>query len=137
MNFNPPLRELASSSSRAAEPAEGQEEKEEVREENAPKKQERSERAEIVDTAGDSCRTGVSADPLGWDSAAAASTQEQLKIDKLKIDNTGLAGDETQGDQESVKSQLRVQDVQEVRMKLGDETKHCPARGSQEAGMRA
>lgn len=126
MNFNPPLRELASSSSRAAEPAEGQEEKEEEKETHA-KEQERSEQEEIVDTAEDSCRAGVSADPLSLDSAAAASTQEQLKID-----DTGLAGDEMQGDQESVKSQLSVQDVQEVQTKLGDGTKHCPARGSHE-----
>ena len=131
MNFNPPLRELASSSSRAAEPAEGQEEKEEEKETHA-KEQERSEQEEIVDTAEDSCRAGVSADPLSLDSAAAASTQEQLKID-----DTGLAGDEMQGDQESVKSQLSVQDVQEVQTKLGDGTKHCPARGSHEAGIRA
>ena len=131
MNFNPPLRELASSSSRAAEPAEGQEEKEEEKETHA-KEQERSEQEEIVDTAKDSCRAGVSADPLSLDSAAAASTQEQLKID-----DTGLAGDEMQGDQESVKSQLSVQDVQEVQTKLGDGTKHCPARGSHEAGIRA
>ena len=125
MSFNPPLRELASSSSRAAEPVEGQEEKEEEKE-TITKKQERSEREEIVDTAEDRCRTGVSADPLNLDSAAAAaSIQEQLKID-----GRGLAGDETQGDQESVKSQLGLQDVQEV------QTKHCPGRRSQEISLR-
>ena len=89
-------------------------------------------RRRLLTQAEDSCRAGVSADPLSLDSAAAASTQEQLKID-----DTGLAGDEMQGDQESVKSQLSVQDVQEVQTKLGDGTKHCPARGSQEAGIRA
>ena len=128
MSFNPPLRELASSSSRAAEPVEGQEEKEEGKEEEKEpitKKQERSEWEEIVDTAEHSCRTGVSADPMNLDSAAAAaSIQEQLKID-----GRSLAGDETQGDQESVKSQLGLQDVQEV------QTKHCPGRGSQKAGI--
>lgn len=123
MDFNPPLRELASSSSRAAEPAEGQEEKEEKEETNRKKEQEPAEREEIVDTAEDSCRREVSAGPLSLDSAAA-STQERLIYD------TGL-GDETQGDQESAKRCQESTEGSRSTEEVGG-PKHCPAKGSQE-----